>query len=112
MTPELAAASTDVAWRLTAFGTYRGEKSRALAALRRRVRSGTPEECEHALTAAIELVKSCEALLEEHPRPYLNQHKEYDFSSLHPYLKKHLAIFSEKEVDGVLSLVLLYYHLM
>ena len=112
MTTKLEDACMDVAWRLTAVGTYRGEKKRALAALRRRVRSSTPDECEFALNAAIEFVKTGEALLDEHAEQIWESAPNYDFSPLYPSLEKSLAIFSEKTVHGMLSLILLYYHLM
>ncbi len=111
VSPGLAAASIDVAWRLSAYSSYGGKHSRALAALRRRASESTTDECESALVAALDLVDACKAILAEHAAPYLGRHDRYDFSPLHGFLARQLVAFTEKEVNAMLGMVLFYYHL-
>ena len=111
VTSDLFDASTDVAWRLSAGRSYQGKRSRAVAALRKRVPASTGEECEHALVAALDLVGACKATLATPANSYLHVRGEYDFSPLHEFLAPQLETFAEAKVDEMLGMVLLYYHL-
>ena len=111
MNSDLAAASTDVAWRFSAYGSYEGLESRAIAALRRRVPGHSREDYERALSAALALVAACRAVLAVHATPYLHIKGDYDFTPLHDHLGPHLDEFGRNCVDSLLGMVLFYDHL-
>ena len=111
MSPNFEDVSTDVAWRLCAYESYGGNRSRAVAAFRRRVSGTAGDGCEAALDAAIALFDACKATMAEHAASYIHVRGDCDFSPLHKSLKPQLAAFTEKHVDGMLGMVLYYFHL-
>lgn len=103
----------ETAYRLQAYSYYGGKKANAVRALRRRCPGWQNDELENWLIKAIAVQESVQAWLEDNKEAVYEQHRRnQSIGSISASFHKAHPDWPKSELDALLGINFLYFHLM